>query len=196
MTGEDPGERLRAAVREVYSGIAEQPLAEHPFPVGRRLAEAVGYAPELLRQLPDRAVEAFAGVTCIHDFARLRGGSVVLDLGCGAGMDSLIAARAAEQVVGVDFSPAMLERARKAASEAGVANVEFREGAAESIPAADASFDVALVNGIFNLNPARELIFSELARVLRPGGALYAAELILAGPLPPGVDATASDWFA
>jgi len=128
----------------------------------------------------------------------MRRGATVLDLGCGAGLDSLIASRrvgAAGRVAGVDFSQAMLEPARRGAREAGMENVVFCRADAERLPLPDASIDVALVNGIFNLNPGRECIFHELARVVRKGGTVYSAELILSAPLPPEqLDAT--NWFA
>ena len=117
---------------------------------------------------------------------------MVLDLGCGAGLDSLLIAPGAGRVLGVDFAAEMVARARRAAEEAGAANVEFRQGDAEAIPAETASIDVAIVNGIFNLNPARGAIFEELGRVVRPGGRVFAAELVLVGPGP----GLATDWFA
>ena len=123
----------------------------------------------------------------------------MLDLGCGAGLDSLIAARRAAptgRVLGLDFSTPMLNRARQAATEAAIPNVSFAYADAERLPLADASMDVALVNGIFNLNQARAAIFRELARVLRPGGAVYAAELVLSAALPSHVHHTDADWFA
>jgi len=99
-------------------------------------------------------------------------------------------------VIGIDFSETMLGRARKAAQEAAVRNVSFEQADAERLPLVPASIDVALVNGIFNLNPARESIFRELARVLHPGGGVYAAELILAGAIPANVQQSDADWFA
>ena len=145
------------------------------------------------------AVESFAGVSNIHEFAVIREGATVLDLGCGAGLDSLIAARtvgSSGKVIGIDFSETMLGRARQGAKEAKTYNVEFKRADAEELPINTSSVDVALVNGIFNLNPLRDLIFRELARVLRPRGSAYAAELILTGPLPPNVTQTDADWFA
>lgn len=124
------------------------------------------------------------------------GGARVLDLGCGAGLDSLLLSRQAASVLAVDFSPDMLARARRAVSAAGAGNVEVRQGDAEAIPADDASIDVAVVNGIFNLNPKRTEIFRELARVVRPGGHTYVAELVLVEPLPPDVGGSDADWFA
>lgn len=123
----------------------------------------------------------------------------MLDLGCGAGLDSLIAARRAApsgKVIGIDFSTTMLDRARQAAKEAAIQNVSFKYADAERLPLDEGCIDVALVNGIFNLNPERTAIFCELARVLRPGGVVYAAELVLAGALPPHVNQTDADWFA
>ena len=100
------------------------------------------------------------------------------------------------KVIGVDFSPAMLVRARQAVSESGIQNVELREADAERLPIEDAEIDVAIINGIFNLNPARDTIFRELARVIRPSGSAYTAELILSQPLPRETRTSESDWFA
>lgn len=191
--------RLRAAVREAYSAAAGKPESRHPFPIWRSFAESLGYPADELAALPSVAVEAFAGVSNVSVFADILPGMRVLDLGCGAGLDSLIAARRVGnrgEIVGVDFSATMLKRARKAEREAGARNLIFCQAAAESLPLKSASIDVVLVNGIFNLNSAREAIFSELARVVRTGGSVYAAELILRDPLPPEVRASEENWFA
>ena len=189
----------RAAVCDAYSAAAERPLDEHPFPVGHDFAVSLGYPVALLAELPSVAVEAFAGVSNVSIFAELPPGARVLDLGCGAGLDSLIAARRvgpAGRVVGIDFSESMLTRARQAATEARTGNATFQRGDAENLPFASESFDVAIVNGIFNLNPSRDRIFPELFRVLRHGGSVFAAELILAEPLSAEERASASNWFA
>ncbi|MFQ5932270.1 MAG: methyltransferase domain-containing protein, partial [Nitrospiraceae bacterium] len=173
---------LRDGVRRAYSAAAVSPQDEHPFPVGRRFAESVGYPQDLLTRLPSASVDAFSGVSSVAVFADIPVGATVLDLGCGAGLDSLIAARRTGpqgKAIGVDFSDAMLARARQAAAEVGIDNVEYNQADAEKLPIENGSVDVALVNGIFNLNPARCEIFHELARVVRQGGAVYAAELIL-----------------
>lgn len=191
--------RLRARVETAYSAAAERPQDEHPFPVGRRFAESLGYPRDLLAGLPSVSVDTFCGVSNVAVFAEIAKGVTVLDLGCGAGLDSLIAAQetgAKGKVIGVDFSDAMLARARQAAAEAGVDNVEFHQADAETLPIENCCIDVALVNGIFNLNPARGAIFRELARVVRQGGAVYAAELILREPLAPEIQDSESDWFA
>jgi len=190
---------LREAVREAYSAAARQPEGKHPFPVGRAFAESVGYPGDLLDSLPPAAVEAFAGVSNVSLIAEIPAGAIVLDLGCGAGLDALVAARRTGprgKVYGFDFSDSMLERARQAADVAGAGNVEIRRTDAERLPLPDASIDVALVNGIFNLNPSRAAVFGELARVMRPSGSVFGAELILAEPLPEAERTCATNWFA
>ena len=190
---------IREAVREAYSAAARQPETKHAFPIGRSFAESVGYPGDLLDSLPANAVEAFAGVSNVSLFAGIAPKNVVLDLGCGAGLDALIAARRTGpcgKVYAVDFSESMLERARHAGVQAGAENVEFLRTDAEQLPLPDASIDVALVNGIFNLNPNRAAILRELARVVRPGGQVFGAELILAEPLPPSQQACPTNWFA
>lgn len=190
--------QLRSAVQKAYSAAAEKPFEKHAFPVGRVLAERLGYPAELLDSLPPISVEAFAGVSNVAVFAAIAPGATVLDLGCGAGLDSLIAARrvgGGGRVIGIDFSDSMLARARQAAAMLGV-DVTFVRGDAERLPLEGAAVDVALVNGIFNLNPARAQIFRELARVLRPGGHVYGAELILREAVSKPGHFTEAEWFA
>ncbi len=192
-------QELRDGVYRAYSAVADQPAAEHPFAVGKHFAAGLGYPIELLDRLPPTSVEAFTGVSNVSIFAELAPGAAILDLGCGAGMDALIAAERVGPtgtVAGVDFSQAMLARAQRAASEAGWGNIHHTQAAAEDLPLQSASVDVALVNGLFNLNPARRNIFQELARVVRPGGSVFAAELILKEPAPVGEAANLEDWFA
>jgi arsenite methyltransferase len=189
---------IRADVRDAYSAAAESPSASHPFPVGRGFAESVGYSAEWLNGLPADSIDRFAGVSNISLVAELPRGATVLDLGCGAGLDSLIASRRvgpAGRVAGVDFSQSMLEQARRGARAARTENVVFCRADAERLPLADSSVEVALVNGIFNLNPARERIFQELTRVVCKDGTVYSAELILSASLPPEQQ-DAANWFA
>ena len=190
---------LRARVNVAYSAAASSPEQKHPFPIGRKLAEDLGYPAEVLDNVPRLSVEAFAGVSTVSLFADLSVGATVLDLGCGAGLDSIVAARRvgpAGQVIGVDFSAAMLARARAAKELANLPHLDFQYGNAEHLPLPSEAIDVALVNGIFNLNPKRNEILSELVRVLRPRGRAYVAELILTNPLPEGDRTSESNWFA
>ncbi len=191
--------RLRLGTHQAYSAAAQDPSAEHPFPVGEDFALSLGYSQELLASLPKHAAASFSGVANLHSFAVIPPGSMVLDMGCGAGLDSLIAARrtaSTGRVIAVDFSITMLTRARQAVMESASHNIELVHSDAETLPLASDQVDVALVNGIFNLNPRREAIFRELARVMRRGGMLYAAELILKSPLPPEIQSDEQDWFA
>jgi arsenite methyltransferase len=190
---------LRDKVRAAYSSVAEQPEAPHPFRVGREFATSLGYPSEWLNQIPDDSLEAFTGVSNVPCFAEIPPGRTVLDVGCGAGLDSLLLARRAGtggKVIGVDFSWAMLERAHRAATASGVQNVLFCQADAERLPLGDGAIDAAVVNGLFNLNPARGAIIVELARCIRPGGRVYGAELFLRVPLAPEVKASEANWFA
>lgn len=195
----EKAEQLREGTKRAYSDAAERPFDEHPFPVGVQFAESLGYSHELLSSLPSASKEAFSGVSNVSIFADIPMGSVVLDLGCGAGLDSFTAARrtgTTGRVIGIDFSHNMLIRARKAATESKTKIVEFYQADGESLPIGRASIEIALVNGLFNLNPKREAIFHELARVIKDGGKLYAAELILKAHLPPEIRESKTDWFA
>jgi arsenite methyltransferase len=190
---------LREGVRRAYSEAARNPRGEQPFPVGRGFAESLGYPRSMLESLPSVAVEAFSGVSNVSIFSSLPEGSTVLDLGCGAGLDSLVAARrvgARGRVIALDFSSAMLQRAKRAVDLSHARNVGPVKAAAEGLPLGDAAIDIALVNGIFNLNPARASVFRELARVVAPGGAVFAAELVLKEPLPVEVRQDEASWFA
>jgi arsenite methyltransferase len=190
---------LRDGVREAYGAVAEGPARDHPFPVGREFALSLGYPASLLDELPAICVDAFTGVSNVSIGAEIAAGSTVLDLGCGAGLDCLVAARKTGpggKVVGIDFSAAMLARARQASGALGLEQVEFRKGDAERVPLEDGSVDVALVNGIFNLNPTRAEIFAELVRLLRPGGRAWVAELVLRSPPAAEASRADADWFA
>ena len=191
--------QLCIGVQKAYSAVAQQPQSEHPFAVGRQFAESLGYPASPLDQFPAAASEAFTGVSNVSLFADIPPSVTMLDLGCGAGLDSLIAAQRVGprgKVIGVDFSEAMLARASRAVAEAKANNIELRRGDAESLPLDDQSVDIVLVNGIFNLNPARETIFRELARVVRPGGEVYSAEIVLREPLLPEEQKDITNWFA
>jgi arsenite methyltransferase len=200
---------LRHKVRDAYSAAALYPDETHAFPVGRGFAQSLGYPAGLLAGFPAASVEAFAGVSDVSLFAEIRKGSSILDLGCGAGLDSLIAANRTGpegRVVGIDFSFSMLSRARQGAAEAGMSNVVFCQADAENLPLRDESIGIVLVNGIFNLNSVpladargsdtRQSIFRELGRVVRRGGVVYSAELILKEPLSQKEQASESNWFA
>src|SRR5205823_5898819 len=161
---------LKNEIKKTYASVSQEPEKDFIFPTGRAWAEDLGY-PDELANVPDTAVESFAGVANPWQLGRLEPGERVLDLGSGAGTDSLIAAQmVGEQgrVVGIDMTPEMLAKARAAAGEMGVTNVEFVESEAERLPFADESFDVVISNGVIDLIPDKDAVFTELPRVLVP----------------------------
>src|SRR5919204_1020793 len=159
---------LREEIQKTYSDVSTKPEEDFVFPTGRPWAEDLGYPPELAH-VPDAAVESFAGVANPWELGRLEPGERVLDIGSGAGTDSLIAAQMVGpegHVTGVDMTPEMLAKARSAAAELEAANVEFVEGEIERLPFPDESFDIVISNGVVDLVPDKDAVFSELQRVL------------------------------
>ena len=176
---------LKSEIKKTYACVSDEPERDFIFPTGRAWAEDLGYPAELVH-VPDTAVESFAGVATPWQFGRLTPGERVLDLGSGAGTDSLVAVQMvgrAGRVTGIDMTPEMLAKARAAAAEMGVANAEFVEGEAEQLPFADASFDVVISNGVIDLIPDKDAVFGELFRVLAPGGRLQIADVTLQNPV-------------
>ncbi len=165
-------ELLKSEIKKTYSAVSLEPEREFIFPTGRAWAEDLDYPAELAN-VPESAVESFAGVANPWTMGRLAAGERVLDLGSGAGTDSLVAAQMVApegSVTGIDMTPAMLSKARAAAAEMGATNVEFVESEAEHLPCPDGSFDVVISNGVIDLIPDKDAVFAELYRVLAPGG--------------------------
>jgi arsenite methyltransferase len=178
-------EVLKREIKKTYASVSEQPEQDFIFPTGRAWAEDLDY-PDELAHVPESAVESFAGVANPWQLGRLNRGERVLDLGSGAGTDSLVAAQMiGEQghVTGIDMTPAMLAKARTAAAEMGLRNVEFLEGEAERLPFPDESFDVVISNGVIDLVPDKDAVFSELQRVLVPGGRMQIADVTIQNPV-------------
>jgi arsenite methyltransferase len=175
-------EVLREEIRKTYADVSTDPDREFIFPTGRAWAQDLGYPEPELSRVPDATVESFAGVANHWLLGRVDPGSTVLDLGCGAGTDLLIAAQmtgATGRVIGVDMTPSMLDRARASADEMGLGNVELHEGLIESVPLEDASVDVVISNGVIDLVPDKDAVFDEIDRVLRPGGRLQLADVVI-----------------
>jgi SAM-dependent methyltransferase len=176
---------LKSEIRKTYASVSQEPEKDFIFPTGRTWAQDLDYPPELAH-VPDAAADSFAGVANPFSLGRLEQGERVLDLGAGAGTDSLVAARMVGpegSVTGVDMTPEMLARARLAADELGVTNVQFVEAEAESLPFPDASFDVVISNGVIDLIPDKDAVFAELGRVLEPGGRIQIADVTIQNPV-------------
>jgi arsenite methyltransferase len=172
---------LRDEIEKTYTEVSTTPEDEFIFPTGRAWAEDLGYPPELAN-VPEASVESFAGVANPWALGGIEEGATVLDLGCGAGTDLLIAAQMAGprgRAIGIDMTASMLDRAKRSAEEMGLANVELHEGLIESLPLGEGSVDVVISNGVIDLVPDKEAIFSEIDRVLKPGGRLQIADVII-----------------
>ena len=179
--------KLRDEIRTKYVEVVEHPDATFHFHTGLRASAKAGYRDEWLEGLPKSSIASFAGVANPFHWGLPRPGERVVDIGSGTGMDAMVAANAvgAEgRVVGVDMTPEMLDRARAGAEEAGIRNVEFREGLAEQLPVDDGWADVAISNGVINLVPDKVGAYKEIARVLKPGGRVQVADICVEKPVP------------
>jgi arsenite methyltransferase len=177
---------LRSEIQRTYAAVSDEPDHVFMFPTGRAWAQDLGYPADLLAVVPETSCESFAGVANPFSLGALRPGEHVLDIGCGAGMDTLVAAQmvgAGGTVTGIDMTPAMVAKARRSVAATGLANVTIVEGSAEDLPFESASFDVVISNGVIDLIPDKDAVFSEIARVLRPGGRIQLADVTIQRPV-------------
>jgi len=177
---------LKGEVLRMYQEVAEHPEGEFHFYHGREAAEMFGYDPEWLDRAPAEAVASFAGVGNPHRRSRLEGGERVLDLGSGAGLDTIIAGwqvGPTGHVIGIDLNPSMCRRMETNATASGLALAECRQGRMEEIPLDDASVDVVISNGVINLSFRKRRVIRELFRVLTPGGRLSVTDIVSAKQL-------------
>jgi arsenite methyltransferase len=179
-------EVLKSEIKKTYARVSQRPEEDFVFPTGRAWALDLGYPPDLMARLPEAAAESFAGVANPFALGSLQRSEIVLDLGSGAGTDSLVAAQMVGpkgRVTGVDMTPEILAKARAAAAEMEAMNVEFVEGEAEALPFDAESFDVVISNGVIDLAPDKDAVFSEIHRVLRPGGRIQIADVTIQNPV-------------
>ncbi|MGE3509869.1 MAG: methyltransferase domain-containing protein [Vicinamibacterales bacterium] len=190
-------ETLRAAIRDEYTEVAAHPGKGFHFHTGRRLTKIVGYQDEWFEGVSELAIESFAGTGNPFAMGVLAAGERVVDVGSGGGIDSLIAARmvgASGHVVGIDMTPAMLDKARAAAAESSIDNVEFREAYMEALPVPDGWADVVISNGVLNLTPDKQKAVGEMFRVLRSGGRLQIGDILVTREVPQGAKEKIDLW--
>ena len=179
-------EVLKCEIKKTYARVSEEPAEDFIFPTGRAWALDLGYPADLLARVPESSAESFAGVANPFALGALNPGERVLDVGSGAGMDSLVAAQmagASGSVTGIDMTVEMLAKARASAAAMAAANVDFVEGEAERLPFEDGSFDVVISNGVIDLIPDKDAVFSEIFRVLAPGGRIQVADVTIQRPV-------------
>jgi SAM-dependent methyltransferase len=188
---------LRKAIQNEYALVAEQPEHGFHFLVGRPLTQRLGYREDWLRGIPEPSIASFAGTGNPFSVGALRVGERVVDVGCGGGIDCLIAARmvgASGHVIGVDMTPAMLAKAAASALASGLPSVEFREGFGETLPVEDEWADVVISNGVLNLMPDKDAALREMARVLKPGGRLQIGDILVQKAVPQSAKADIALW--
>lgn len=190
-------DHLRSAIQDEYAEVATCPTKGFHFHTGRFLADRLGYPADRVAALPDAAVESFAGVGNPFTWGELAAGETVVDLGSGAGFDALQAAMMVGprgHVIGIDMTPAMIQKARRNAAALELENVAFCEGYLESLPVADASVDVVISNGVVNLCPGKAPVLAEAVRVLKPGGRLQLSDIVVTRAVPEDAKADISLW--
>lgn len=192
-----PSQNATDQVRQLYTDLAQHPEKDFGWGKGKENARLLGYDPVWLQALPDKVWASAAAVGNPFGLGRIREGETVVDLGCGAGADLCIAALlvgASGRVIGIDVTPAMVERARKSATLVGVSHVEVHEADMTAVPVGDGSADVVIANGSINLSARKECVLQEIFRVLRPGGRLQFADMVRDCSIQENNDSSGDSW--
>jgi SAM-dependent methyltransferase len=197
LTTEDK-KRIEESIRQKYTKVSVSPGGLFQYPTGRAALEALNYDSEVIQALPDSAMASYCGVGNPFTLEPIHEGEAVLDIGCGTGVDTLIAAILVGpkgRAVGIDMIPEMLDQAKNNLRETRLKNVTFQPASAENLPFPDESFDVVISNGVFNLIPDKVKALAEAFRVLRSNGRLMIADQVLTGNLPDDMKARVENWF-
>jgi SAM-dependent methyltransferase len=194
----DDKKRIEQSIRQKYAEFSANPEGKFTYPTGRAGLEGLNYDPRVIRELPENVMATYCGVGNPFALGPINSGETVLDMGCGAGVDTFVAAKMVGtegKVIGIDMTPEMLARASKNLQETSLQNVSFHEASAEDLPFPDESFEVVISNGVFNLIPDKARALGEVFRVLKPHGRMMIADQILTGVLPADIKARIESWF-
>ena len=193
----DERKRIQESIQEKYKGVAISLEGKFSYPTGRAGLEGQKYDPEILNGLPEDVLACYCDVGNPFSLGPVNKGEAVLDIGCGAGVDTLVAAIMVGPeggVVGLDLIPEMLNRARINLEKTSLKNVTLQEGSAEQLPFPDETFDVIISNGVFNLIPDKEKALREAFRVLKSSGRFLLADQILMGEMPADTESMVANW--
>ncbi len=190
--------KIEAGIRDKYAKFADNQQGLFAYPTGRSGLEGLGYDPELVNALPEAVVSSYCGVGDPFSLGPINKGESVLDIGCGAGVDTIIAGMMVGptgKAVGIDIVPEMIQQAQSNLSMTDLHNVSFKKASGENLPFEDADFDVVISNGVINLVPDKVAMLNEVMRVLKPGGRLMVADQVAVGPVQKDMKARLANWF-
>ncbi|MCF8128698.1 MAG: methyltransferase domain-containing protein [Deltaproteobacteria bacterium] len=194
----DDLKKIEAGIREKYINVAKSPEGQFTYPTGKKGLEALHYDKTLLDQLPEAVAASYCGVGNPFSLGKISPGEKILDIGCGGGVETILAAMMTGETgraVGVDMVPEMLEKAQANLELTGLKNVSFEKASGENLPFPENSFHVVISNGVINLIPDKEGALTEILRVLKPGGRLMVADQVTAGTLQKDIKARVASWF-
>jgi arsenite methyltransferase len=195
---QDDIKKIEAGIRNKYIKVADSPDGLFKYPTSRSGIEAQKYDPELVGLLPEEVISSYCGVGNPFSIGPINKGEVVLDIGCGAGVDTILAAMKAGptgKAVGIDIVPEMLQRAKSNMELTGLKNIRFERTSGEVLPFSDNEFDVVISNGVFNLIPDKAALLNEVSRVLKPRGRLMLADQVAIGSVQIDMKTRLANWF-